>query len=540
VASIVLINPKFTPSYWGLNYAMPLLDVKAVLPVINLPLLAALTPPQHAVTLIDENVAEIDFDRCARADIVGLTGMNVQRVRMREILGELKRRGVFTVVGGAWVTVSEEDFGDLADVVFIGEADETWPRFLAAWAEGRHAARYEQAEKTDLTKLPVPRFDLLPMTRYAYAGVQVSRGCPFTCEFCDIIVVFGRRPRIKTSEQVIAELEGILATGPYNCFIVDDNFIANKKAIKPVLREIINWQKAKGYPLNFATEATIDLAEDEELMRLMVDANIDCVFVGIETPSEAALRETKKIQNLADRQGTMLEKVHRIQRAGLEVWSGMIVGFDSDDEGVFEQQRSFLEEARIVQAMINTLVAIPRTPLFARLEREGRLDNSGEAADWGTVSTNVIPRRISRAALSDGYLGLMRALYAPEAYFARLDALYLDEKLLPALGRRRYLRHHPWRWLRSRAWAAVETLFVFVQLMRLVPDPDLRRQYRARLWRVLTRRPHITLLRLYCVKCALHFHADRLVVEMSAARAALAVKVDGGGPGSEVPKAAAA
>jgi radical SAM superfamily enzyme YgiQ (UPF0313 family) len=526
MADIVLINPRFTPSYWGLNYAMPLLDAKAVLPVINLPLLAALTPPGHEVSLIDENVAAIDFDRCQRADIVGLTGMNVQRARMREILVELKRRGVFTVVGGPWVTVFEADFGDLADVVFIGEAEETWPRFLGEWAEGRHGRRYEQAEKTDMATVPPPRFDLLPMSKYVYGALQVSRGCPFTCEFCDIIVVFGRRPRVKTVEQVIAELEGLVAAGRLNCFIVDDNLIGNKKAIKPILREIVKWQQAHGYPLNFATEASIDLAEDEELMRLMVEANIDNVFVGIESPNEEALRETKKIQNLADRQGTMLEKVHRIQHAGLEVWSGMIVGFDSDDEGVFEAQRSFIREARIVQAMVNVLVAIPRTPLFDRLSREGRVDNSGEMGHWGTISTNVMPRKISRRALCDGYLDLMRDLYSADAFFARLDALYLEGGLLPALGRRRYLRRHPWRWLKSRSLAAVETLFVFVQLMRLVPDAALRREYRARLGRVLTRRPHITLLRLYCVKCALHFHADRLVKEMSAARAALAVEID--------------
>ena len=541
MAEIVLINPKFTPSYWGLNYAMPLLDAKAVLPVINLPLLAALTPRQHAVTLIDENVEEIDFDRCAGADIVGLTGMNVQRVRVHEILRELKRRGVFTVVGGPWVTVFEEDFGDLADVVFVGEADETWPRFLAEWVEGRHAGRYEQLAKTDITRLPTPRFDLLPMAKYAYGPLQVSRGCPFTCEFCDIIVVFGRRPRVKTAAQVIAELEDLAAAGRHNCFIVDDNLVGNKRAVKPILREIIKWQEAHGYPLSFATEASIDLAEDEELMRLMVDANIDNVFVGIESPNEAALRETKKIQNLADRQGTMLEKVHRIQRAGLEVWSGMIVGFDSDDERVFEEQRRFVQEARIVQAMINTLVAIPRTPLYARLEREGRLDNSGEMGDFGTLTTNVIPARISRSALREGYLELMQDLYAPEAYFARMDALYLDDKLLPALGRRRYLRRHPWRWLRSRSWATVETLFVFVQLMRLVPDKQLRSTYRSRLWRVLIRRPHITLLRLYCVKCALHFHADRLVSEMLAQGAALApVNMDNDSPRSEATASAAA
>jgi radical SAM superfamily enzyme YgiQ (UPF0313 family) len=540
VADIILINPKFTPSYWGLNYAMPLLDASAALPVINLPLLAALTPSRHAVTLIDENVAEIDFDRCARADIVGLTGMNVQRGRMRAILAELKRRGVFTVVGGPWVTVVEDDFRDLADVLFVGEADETWPRFLVEWAEGRHARRYEQAEKTDMTTLPAPRFDLLPMRKYAYGALQVSRGCPFTCEFCDIIVVFGRRPRLKTAAQVIAELVDLARTGPYNCFIVDDNLVGNKKAIKPILREIIKWQETHGYPLSFATEASIDLAEDEELMRLMVDANIDNVFVGIESSNEAALRETRKIQNLADRQGTMLEKVHRIQQAGLEVWSGMIVGFDNDDERVFAEHRRFTEDARIVQAMINTLVAIPRTPLYDRLQREGRLDSSGEMGDWGTISTNVVPRRIDRNALCDGYLELMRELYAPEAYFDRMDALYLDDRLLPALGRRRYLRRHPWRWLRSHAWAAVETLFVFVQLMRRVPDKRLRRQYRSRLRRALLRRPHITLLRLYCVKCALHFHADRLISEMFAQRAAQTAKADDHGPPSAVPAPAAA
>jgi radical SAM superfamily enzyme YgiQ (UPF0313 family) len=195
------------------------------------------------------------------------------------------------VIGGPWVTVFEEDFGDLADVVFVGEADETWPRFLVEWVEGRHAARYEQLEKTDITRLPTPCFDLLPMAKYAYGPLQVSRGCPFTCEFCDIIVVFGRRPRMKTEAQVIAELEGLAAAGRHNCFIVDDNLVGNKRAVKPILREIIKWQEAHGYPLSFAAEASIDLAEDEELMRLMVDANIDNVFVGIESERGGSARD---------------------------------------------------------------------------------------------------------------------------------------------------------------------------------------------------------------------------------------------------------
>jgi radical SAM superfamily enzyme YgiQ (UPF0313 family) len=265
----VLINPRFTPSYWGMNYALPFLGASAVLPVINLPLLAALTPPGHTVTLIDENVEPIDFARCARADIVGLTGMHVQRGRMHAIVAELKQRGIFTVIGGPWVTVFPQDFGDTPDVIFIGEAEQTWPRFLAEWAAGQHRRRYEQDEKTDMASVPAPRLDLLPMHKYLYGSVQLSRGCPFTCEFCDIIVVFGRRPRVKTARQVITELESCLAVGRDNLFIVDDNLIGNKKAIKAILLEIIAWQEAHGYPLKLATEASIDLAEDDELLRLM-------------------------------------------------------------------------------------------------------------------------------------------------------------------------------------------------------------------------------------------------------------------------------
>jgi radical SAM superfamily enzyme YgiQ (UPF0313 family) len=532
MADIVLINPRFNPSYWGMDYALPFLGAKAILPVINLALLAALTPRAHNVTLIDENVDEIDFDRCARADIVGITGMNVQRVRMHEILSELKARHVFTVLGGPWVTVFPQDFGGIADVVFIGEAEETWPRFLREWGEGRHGQSYEQADKTDMATVPPPRLDLLPMSKYIYGSLQLSRGCPFTCEFCDIIVVFGRRPRVKTVTQVIAELEGCLAAGKDNLFIVDDNLIGNKKAVKAILREIIAWQEAHGYPLKFATEASIDLAEDAELLRLMADANIDEVFIGIESPNEEALRETKKIQNLTDRDGSLLDKVHRIQRAGIEVWCGMIVGFDSDDETVFELQSRFLSEAHIALAMVNVLVAIPRTPLFARLSSEGRLDNSGEMAGFGTISTNVIPKLIGRQALCDGYLELMQELYTTKAYFGRLDAMYLDSEPALPIGRARYLLGHPMRRLWSVLGSVVEVAAVFMLLMRGIPDAALRHDYRSRLWNVVRRRPRIALLRVYVIKCALHFHFDRLIAQMLAERAKLPDHVDSDCPGS--------
>src|SRR6516162_8865578 len=514
MADIVLINPRFEISYWGLEHAMPFLGVKAILPVANLPLLAALTPPGHSVTLIDENVESIDFARCARADIVGLTGMSVQRLRMTEILLELKRHGVFTVLGGPWVTVQEDDFAGLADVIFIGEAEETWPRFLDEWREGRHQTRYEQTERTDMGTVPVPRLDLLRMKDYAFGSVQFSRGCPFECEFCDIIVTFGRRPRIKTSAQVLAELDGLVKVGKQSVFIVDDNLIGNKRAIKALLREVIGWQEARGYPLSFATEASIDLGEDTELMELMVEANITSVFVGIETPNEAALRETKKVQNLRARGGTMLDKVHRIQEAGMEVWCGVIIGFDNDDSGIFAAQSRFVREARIASAMVNMLVAIPRTPLYKRLASEGRLTPLEDEENSGGFGTNVVPLRISREALYAGYTELMHELYTLDAYFGRLDELYLDACLRPAKARTRYLHRHPLRWLKFNGRLLFEAVAIFVLLMRGVPDPALRREYRRRLMRLAWRQRNPQMLQEYALKCAMHYHAHRMVQEL--------------------------
>ncbi len=511
MADIVLINPRFDVSYWGLEHALPFLGAKAILPTACLPLLAALTPPGHAVQLVDENVEAIDFDRCARADIVGITGMNVQRRRMREIIQELRKRRAFIVVGGPWVTVQEDYFGDLADVVFVGEAEETWPLFLAEWQQGTHQRRYEQSAPTDMSTVPVPRLDLLHCGAYAHGSIQFSRGCPFACEFCDIIVVFGRRPRLKTARQVTAELDAIRAQGLRTALVVDDNLVGNKKAIKELLRHVIQWQQEHGYPMTLVTEASLDLVEDAELMRMMVEANFTTVFVGIETPNEAALRETKKLQNLR-KGGTMVEKVHRIQQAGLEVWSGMIVGFDHDDAGIFEAQSRFVQDARIINAMVNMLVAVPRTPLHERLRREGRLD----PADLSPYGTNVIPRQISRAALRDGYVALMRALYEPGAYFDRVDALYLDAALRPGQARQRYLERHPWARRRGHLQLIAETLFIFVRLMWLVPQASLRREYQGRMWRFLKHRPEPVVLQIYAIKCAMHYHAHTMVQQMLA------------------------
>jgi radical SAM superfamily enzyme YgiQ (UPF0313 family) len=513
MADIVIINPRFDVSFWGMEHTLKLAGLGAIMPVGSLPLLAALTPPEHTVTLLDENVEPIDFDRVARADIVGLTGMVVQRNRMREILTELKERDAFVVVGGPWVTVQEDYFGDLADVIFIGEAEETWPQFLEEWKGGKHQERYEQAQKTDMTKVPVPRFDLLKMKSYANASLQFSRGCPFQCEFCDIIVTFGRRPRLKTSAQIIAELEALRVQGLPGCFIVDDNLIGNKKAIKPLLRDVIAYQQAHGYPFEFLTEASLDLAEDQEMMQLMAEANIGKVFIGIETPNEESLRETKKFQNVRPA-GTILERVRRIQDEGIEVYCGMIVGFDNDGPGIFEAQRNFLQSSRIITAMVGMLSAIPKTPLHARLAAAGRLD----LEDPPEFGTNVIPLRLDREELRDGYVSLMRDLYEPKAFFQRMDDLFLTGKFPFRKGLARYYLSHPWVRLKYLVRDVVNAILMLCLLLLLVPDRQLRRIYRQRLWHVLKTRPRPATMFNYFNVCTMHYHHYTLSRQLASER----------------------
>jgi radical SAM superfamily enzyme YgiQ (UPF0313 family) len=506
VAKIVIINPKFEVSFWGIEYALELLGVRANVPVAALPLLAALTPNGHEVVLIDENVEPIDLALCASADIVGVTGMSVQRFRMREIIGLLKGRGCFVVVGGPWVTVQEDYFDPLADTIFVGEAETTWPQFLEDFALGRPSRRYEQAERTDMTTVPVPRHDLLKMGRYALGSVQFSRGCPFTCEFCDIIVTFGRRPRLKRVEQIIAELDALWrAYRLETVFIVDDNLIGNKKEIKTVLRAIRDWQRSNGYPLMFLTEASIDLADDADMLELMSGANIRVVFVGVETPNEDSLRETGKLQNLRSG-GSIVEKIHRIQNAGMEVWSGQILGFDNDGPDIFERQLAFIDEARIVTAMVGMLSAIPKTPLHARLAKAGRLDLSDEPEG----GTNVIPLRLNREELREGYVGVMEQLYRPDAYFDRMRRLYVDG---PLGSLEHWPRLRGIRALKRSIVIAAQAGFIAYRLLTRVEDRPLRRIYRGILGQAFRRRSP-QMLQILAMKCAMHYHASRLIQDI--------------------------
>ena len=511
MARICLVNPRFKTSFWGLEHAMPILGKRSNMPVLALPVLAGLTPPGHEVALRDENVRDLDFDELATFDIVGLTGMTVQRDRMREILIELRSRGVFCVVGGPWVSVVESAFDGLTDAIFIGEAEETWPQFLEDFARGEHKARYEQADKTDMAKVPLPRYDLVEFDKYAMGCVQTSRGCPFQCEFCDIIVIFGRKPRIKTPEMVVAEIDAQHRQGVRMIFLVDDNFIGNKKAAKVILRAIIEWQREHGYPLALYTEASLDLAEDDELMDLMTQAGLISVFIGIESPDEAALRETKKFQNV---RGGMAERIRKVQDAGLEVYAGMIVGFDSDDPGVFERQYQFLTDNRILFAMAGMLSAIPKTPLYERLGREGRLDDA--AAEDPRIATNVVPLLMSVEQMRDGWVELMGRLYDPEAYFGRFEALFLEGRLQLGSARMNWLRaHRPLSYLKVQAL----TIFAGLLLLKRVWADRRARPYRAVYAKYLrklvaARRPPRYLFQ-FAMKCAVHTHFATMTAEMT-------------------------
>jgi radical SAM superfamily enzyme YgiQ (UPF0313 family) len=401
---IHLVTPKNPPSFWTYDRILPALGKRCIFPNLSMPTVAGLTPAGHEVTLCDENVEEIDFD--AEADIVGVTGYIVHRERMFQIIEEFRRRGRFVVVGGPFASLCPEELRGRCDVLFVDEAEETWPQFLADLETGVWKSEYRPAEKPDLTTSPTPRFDLLKVDRYHALTLQFARGCPFNCEFCDIIVVYGRRPRSKTAAQLMREIDECHRLGAKQVFIVDDNFIGNKKLAKELLREMAAWGDAHGYPIDFNTEVSLNVAQDEELLALMRAAHFTTIFIGIESPRKESLRETHKTQNV---RGDLVENVRTIHSYGIQVQAGMIVGFDHDDATIFEEQLRFIQDARIPVSMTGMLQAMPKTPLHQRMAKEGRL--VAESTGDQFVFSNIFPKAMSRLELYRGYRTLIAQLY---------------------------------------------------------------------------------------------------------------------------------
>jgi radical SAM superfamily enzyme YgiQ (UPF0313 family) len=401
---IYLIAPRNPESFWTFDRILDTVDAGCMFSNLALPTVAACTPPGHELVLCDENVDTIDFD--TDADIIGLTGYIIHQRRMKEIMAEFRRRGKFIAVGGPYASLCPDDLAQHADVVFVDEAEETWPRFLEEFAAGAHARIYKQDDRTDMSTSPLPRFDLLNLAAYRTVCVQFARGCPFTCEFCDIITIFGRRPRAKAIPQIMAEIRELHRLGVERVFLVDDNFIGDKKRAKSLLRAIVQFGHETDFAMDFNTEVSLDVAQDDELLQLLRDANFQSIFVGIETPRAASLLESKKRQNV---RGDILEAVLKVQSFGIRVDAGMIVGFDNDDPAIFQEQFDFIQAARIPVSMTGMLNAVPKTPLHDRLARDNRLLSFNTGDQF--IMTNIIPKSMTSRQLYAGYRDLIGRLY---------------------------------------------------------------------------------------------------------------------------------
>ncbi len=416
----LLVAPRFPLTYWGFQHALPYAGARSSLPPLGLISVAALLPADWELRLVDTNVRDLDYADLAWADVLLTGGMRVQARSMRAILARARAAGVPSVVGGPAPTSSPGDLS-AADVIFRGELEGRTAELIRAIDAVRAGAGSQvvppREAHPDLASVPVPRFDLLELDRYASMSVQYSRGCPYHCEFCDVVELFGRRPRVKSPAQVLAELAELHRLGYRgSVFFVNDNFIGNRKAVLDLLDQLVTWQEARERPFNLYTEASVNLAADERLLAAMTAAGFDAVFVGIETPSTAALAGAGKTHNL---KLDLLDAIERLQRAGLEVMGGFIVGFDQDDERVFEAQRAFITAAAVPLAMVGMLTALPGTALERRLRREGRLRQQSSGDQF--ARPNFAPH-MDEAALLAGYAELMSEIYSARAYYDRVQA----------------------------------------------------------------------------------------------------------------------
>jgi radical SAM superfamily enzyme YgiQ (UPF0313 family) len=414
---LILINPRFVESFWSFRWALrEILPAKrAVNPPLGLATLAALCPPHWRVEIVDENIESVPLR--PHADLIGICGMGVQFKRQAELLGYYRKLGYRVVAGGSYASLCPELYEPLADTVVAGEAEYIWPEFCRDFEHGRPRVLYRETGTVGLADSPTPRFDLLKLRHYTTATLQFSRGCPYRCEFCDIIVMFGRRPRYKALAQVGTELDALRAQGVQNVFFVDDNLIGHKAAAKDLLRFLGAYQREYRYQFRFGTEASLNMAQDRELLQLFRDANFTWVFIGIESPDAATLKKTAKTQNLHE---DTLTAVRRIYSYGIDILAGFIVGFDDDTPATFDLQFRFIQDSGIQAAMVGLLTALPRTPLYERLRREGRLLADADHTDNTRVGTNIIPKNMSYREMVDGYIGLYRQLLSNRAIANRL------------------------------------------------------------------------------------------------------------------------
>ncbi len=427
---ILLLYPKYPDTFWSFKHALQFISKRASFPPLGLLTVAALLPAEWEKRLIDMNIAALSDNDLKWADYVFISAMSVQKESVRRIITRCQNLGVKTVAGGPLFTTGWEEFRGDIDHFVLNEAEITLPPFLEDLKNGKPKKLYTTKEFPDIEKTPTPLWELVDMKKYASMNIQYSRGCPFNCEFCDIIILNGHKVRTKGGNQILGELNALYEQGwREGVFFVDDNFIGNKRMLKrEILPALIDWMEERNHPFFFNTEASIDLSDDEELMMLMVKAGFNTVFVGIETPEEESLIECGKFQN---KNRNMVADVKKMQNYGLEVQGGFIVGFDHDSPSIFQRQIDFIQKSGIVTAMVGLLNAPRETRLYQRLKKEGRLlqDISGDNMDY---SLNFVPK-MNRELLIDGYKSVLNTIYSHKGYYERIKTFLWEFK--PSSGK---------------------------------------------------------------------------------------------------------
>ena len=420
---VLLIYPVFPQTFWSYDKILELVDRQVLLPPLGMLTVAAILPQEWEFKLVDRNIREVSEAEWEWAELVIFSAMIVQKSDLLEQIQEAKRRDKLVAVGGPYATsLPDEPKAAGADFLILDEGEITLPLFVEAIAQGETSGTFRAAEKPDVTITPIPRYDLLEFDAYDSMSVQFSRGCPFQCEFCDIIVLYGRKPRTKDPAQLLKELDYLYELGwRRSIFMVDDNFIGNKRNVKLLLKELKAWQEAHQYPFDFNTEASVDLASDPELMQLMVQCNFNAVFLGIETPDESSLQLTKKFQNT---RSSLADTVDQIIRAGLRPMAGFIIGFDGEEKGAGTRIIDFVEEAAIPTAMFGMLQALPLTALWSRLEKENRLRDSTRLDINQTTLMNFVPTRPIED-IANEYIEAFWTLYEPKTYLDRVYRCFL-------------------------------------------------------------------------------------------------------------------
>ena len=413
--NVLLVSPQTPDTFWSFKHVLRFVSKKSTFPPLGLLTVAAMLPRAWPLKVVDLNVMRLRDEDLHWAEVVMISAMIVHEASVREVMKRCAELGKRVVAGGPLFTTGHEAFPEIEHFV-LGEAEELMPQLVADLQSGQLKKTYQATNRPSMALSPVPRWDLIDLKHYVTMAVQFSRGCPFDCEFCDIIVMNGRVPRTKLPAQVIAELEALRVRGWKDMvFLVDDNFIGNKTRTRELLHEMIAWRRRTQPKMGFLTEASVNLADDGELRALMVAAGFTKVFVGIETPAADSLVECRKVQN----QGRdLMAAVQTLQRDGLQVMGGFIVGFDSDQPDIFKRQFDFIQRSGVVTAMVGLLTALPQTRLYQRLLREGRLEtrSSGNNTD---ATLNFRPM-LNREYLQAGYRELMRKLYEPRAYYQRI------------------------------------------------------------------------------------------------------------------------